>query len=152
MLILYLLFVFVLLLWGIKFHREDDYLSKEQCNSIKGFFILMICLTHSMQYIRESGYSFSGLDVFTTTVTNYIGQLVVVMFLFYSGYGVAVSIGSKGDAYIKQMPKRRILKTLLNFDIAVCFFILLALILSQPLSIQQVILSFLAWDSVGNST
>lgn len=151
MLIIYLLFIFALLLWGVKFHREDEYLSKESCNSIKGFFILMICLTHSMQYIRASGYPFPGIDALTPTITSYIGQLVVVMFLFYSGYGVAVSIGSKGDTYIKQMPKRRILKTLANFDIAVCFFIVLALLLSRPLSINQVLLSFIAWDSVGNS-
>ena len=151
MLILYLLFILVLTLWGIKFSREDDYLSKEQCNSIKGIFILMICLTHSMQYIRASGYSFPGIDALTPIFTSYIGQLVVVMFLFYSGYGVALQIRNKGEQYVQQMPRHRILKTLLNFDVAVCAFILLALLLSQPLSISQVLLSFVAWDSVGNS-
>lgn len=151
MLILYLLFILVLTLWGIRFSREDDYLSKEQCNSIKGIFILMICLTHSMQYIKASGYSFSGIDALTLIITKYIGQLVVVMFLFYSGYGVALQIRNKGEQYVRQMPRRRILKTLVNFDIAVCFFILLALLLSRPLSISQVLLSFIAWDSVGNS-
>lgn len=49
------------------------------------------------------------------------------------------------------MPRRRILKTLLNFDIAICFFILLNVVLSRPLSLSQVLLSFVAWDSVGNS-
>ena len=73
------------------------------------------------------------------------------MFLFYSGYGVAVQVKRKGEQYVQQMPQHRILKTLLNFDIAVCFFILLALFLSRPLRIDQILLSFLAWDSVGNS-
>lgn len=151
MLILYLLFILVLTLWGVRFSREDDFLSKEQCNSIKGIFILMIGLTHSMQYIRASGYSYPGIDTLTLIITNYIGQLVVVMFLFYSGYGVAHQIRNKGELYVRQMPRRRILKTLLNFDVAVCTFILLALLLSHPLSISQVLLSFLAWDHVGNS-
>lgn len=151
MLILYLLFILVLTFWGIRFSRVDDYLSKEQCNSIKGIFILMICLTHSMQYIKASGYSFPGIDALTPIITGYIGQLVVVMFLFYSGYGVALQIRDKGEQYVRQMPRRRILKTLLNFDIAVCAFILHALLLSRPISISQVLLSFLAWDHVGNS-
>lgn len=151
MLILYLLFILLLTLWGIGFSRDNDYLSKEQCNSIKGIFILMIFLTHSMQYIRASGYSFPGIDALTPIITSYIGQLVVVMFLFYSGYGVALQIHNKGEQYVRQMPRHRILKTLLNFDIAVCVFILLALVLSQPLSISKVILSLVAWDSVGNS-
>ncbi len=151
MLFIYLLFIFLLCLWGIRISTDEDYLSKERCNSIKGIFILLIFLSHSLQYIKASGYVFSGIDALTPVIVNYIGQLVVVMFLFYSGYGVATQILSKGEKYVEQMPKRRILNTLLNFDIAVCFFIVLALILSQPLSIKQVFLSFLAWDSVGNS-
>lgn len=151
MLILYLLSILLLCIWGIRFHHDNDYLSKEQCNNIKGIFILMIFLTHSMQYIKESGYTFSGIDMITTEITNYTAQLVVVMFLFYSGYGVALQINRKGMPYVKAMPKHRILKTLLNFDIAVCIFILLDIILSRPLSLNQIFLSFLAWDSVGNS-
>lgn len=151
MLYLYLIFILLLSLWGIRLTKEDDYLSKDRCNSIKGIFILLIFLTHSLQYIKASGYVFSGIDTLTQAILQFIGQLVVVMFLFYSGYGVAVQVGKKGEPYVKQMPRHRILKTLLNFDIAVCLFILLDLILSRPLTISQILLSFVAWDSVGNS-
>ena len=111
----------------------------------------MIFLTHSMQYISGSGYTFAGIDSITTIITNYLGQLVVVMFLFYSGYGVASQIRHRGNSYVKQMPKCRVMKTLLNFDIAVCFFIVLDILLTRPFSISQILLSFVAWDSVGNS-
>lgn len=151
MLYIYIVFICFISLWGIRFTTEGDYLSKERCNSIKGIFILLIFLTHSIQYIRASGYGFLGIDNITQVILKFTGQLVVVMFLFYSGYGVAVQIKRKGEQYVQQMPQHRILKTLLNFDIAVCFFILLALLLSRPLRIDQVLLSFLAWDSVGNS-
>ena len=111
----------------------------------------MIFLTHSMQYISGSGYTFAGIDSITTIITNYLGQLVVVMFLFYSGYGVASQIDNRGNSYVKQMPRCRVMKTLLNFDIAVCFFIVLDILLSRKFSISQILLSFVAWDSVGNS-
>ncbi len=151
MLYLYLVLVLLLSLWGIRFTSEGDNLSKERCNSIKGVFILLIFLTHSLQYIKASGYVFTGIDLITQEMLRFIGQLVVVMFLFYSGYGVALQVNRKGIQYVNQMPYHRILKTLLNFDVAVCFFVLLALFLSQPLTVNQIFLSFLAWDSVGNS-
>lgn len=62
-------------------------------------------------------------------------QLVVVMFLFYSGYGVGESFKRKGDGYVKSMPRHRILATLLNFDVAVIVFILLGLALGHPIDI-----------------
>ena len=151
MLFLYLIFILILSIWGIRFSVDGAYLSKERCNSVKGIFILLIFLTHSLQYIKASGYNFAGIDAFIPAIVKHVGQLVVVMFLFYSGYGVAVQVNKKGEQYVKQMPHHRILKTLLNFDVAVCFFILLALLLSHPLSISQILLSFVAWDSVGNS-
>ncbi len=151
MLFIYLLFILLLSLWGIRISTDEDYLSKERCNSIKGIFILLIFLTHSLQYIKDSGYIFPGIDIITYQFVQYIGQLVVVMFLFYSGYGVALQIQGKGTEYVNLMPKHRILTTLLNFDIAVCIYILLDLLLLKDLSIMQVLLSFIAWDSVGNS-
>ena len=151
MLILYLVLIILLVLWRFRFSSENDYLSKDRCNSIKGIFILLIFFSHSLWYIESCGFAYSEMDILIPVIVRYIGQLVVVMFLFYSGYGVAIQIQSKGENYVRSMPKHRILNTLLNFDIAVCCFIILALILSQPLSIKQVFLSFLAWDSVGNS-
>lgn len=151
MLLIYLLFILLLCLWRIRISTDGDYLSKERCNSIKGVFILMIFLTHSLQYIEASGYVLSGMDTITQTIISFTGQLVVVMFLFYSGYGVGVQVNKKGEQYVKQMPRRRVLNTLINFDVAVCFFIILDLLLSRPLSISQALLSFVAWDSVGNS-
>lgn len=151
MLILYLVFILLLILWGVKFAENDDYISKERCNSIKGIFILLIVLTHSMQYIGRSGYGYEGIDRVVKFFANGMGQMVVVMFLFYSGYGVALSIKKKGMPYVNNMPRKRLLITLINFDVAVLAFVLLNLILSKPMTIGQVALSLLGWDSVGNS-
>ena len=107
MLFLYIVFIFVLIIWGIKFEDNDDFISKERCNSIKGIFILLIVLTHSMQYINNSGYEYEGIDMFVPFFKNKMGQMVVVMFLFYSGYGVYLSIKKKGKAYVNQMPRRK---------------------------------------------
>ena len=73
------------------------------------------------------------------------------MFLFYSGYGVGESFKKKGAAYVKKIPRHRILATLVNFDIAVGVFIIINLLLGVPITLRQSLLSFTGWEDVGNS-
>lgn len=61
------------------------------------------------------------------------------------------SIRGKGYAYVKTMPRHRILNTLVNYDIAVLMFIGLNIILGREMSVRQMLLSLACWDSVGNS-
>lgn len=151
MVFLYLLFVLILILWRIKIKENDGYLSIERCNSIKGIFILLIVLTHSMGYFDSCGYEYAGLDRLVLLFRKGIGQLVVVMFLFYSGYGVSLSIKKKGEEYVDKMPRHRLLPTLLNFDIAVLAFVIMNLIMAKTMTTRQVVLSMIAWEDVGNS-
>ena len=147
--------ILVLMVWGVRFSKDgfhEDYIGKNQCNSIKGVFILVVFLRHIHLYIVESGYGMSKyMDVIFSTADKSIGQLLVVMFLLYSGYGIMESIKMKGTKYIDSMPKRRILTTLINFDIAVVIFIALNLIMGKPLDISNSMLSLTGWTSVGNS-
>lgn len=83
-------------------------------------------------------------------IINAIGQLMVVMFLFYSGYGIMESFRRK-DLYTNTFITHRVLKTLFNFDIAVLLFLLLALIIGKDYDILTVLLSLIGWESIGNS-
>ena len=150
-----LIFLICLCFWGtriVPIGFVQDYLSKDQCNVVKGFFILLVFLSHINSYILKCGYNILSFgDTYYFKIVGEIGQLMVVMFLFFSGYGVMESFKKKGDDYVLSMPKKRILTTLLNFDIAVLFFIVLNVVLRRPMTTSQIFLSFIAWDSVGNS-
>ena len=61
------------------------------------------------------------------------------------------NVRAGGCAYVSTMPRRRILKTLLNFDVAVILFVLLDLVIGKPIGFLQFSLSLVGWDSVGNS-
>lgn len=149
------LLILVVLLANVQVCKSGffrDYLGKEQCNAIKGVFILLVFLGHALSDIKHCGYSFDRqIDWLAQAIHKEMGQLVVVMFLFYSGYGVMKSLMTKGSAYLASYPKSRLLTTLLNFDVAVCCFILLALIKGDTLSFSKVVLSFIGWDDFGNS-
>lgn len=157
MIILYILII-VIALWGIIVrHRVDgshdfDYLSKNTTDSIKGIFILTVFLRHGNQYVADSGYDYSFYgDLLFSDTDLFLGQSIVVLFLFYSGYGVMMSILSKGSTYINKMPRHRILNTLVNFDVAVLFFVILSFIIGHFYPLRTYILSFVVWEDIGNS-
>lgn len=61
------------------------------------------------------------------------------------------SIKRKGKDYVRQIPRKRFLSVLINFDIAVVIFIVVDLLLKKTLTVKQCLLSFTGWESVGNS-
>lgn len=147
--------VIVLSLYGIQFNLHGfnkDYLSRNITDSIKGIFILLIVISHARQYIPVDGYAYDKIgDSLFLFFYYLLDQLVVVMFLFYSGYGVCESYKKKGDGYVRSLPYHRILGTLLNFDIAVVIFIILCLVLGAWISFKQCLFALIGWGSVGNS-
>lgn len=145
-----LIIYFVIIFYGSHFTLKpyDDYLSIEKTTSIKGVFIIMVFFSHFNSYIPLS----SKVDEIYLSFFYLIGQAMVALFMFYSGYGVMESIRKKGaDIYISSIPKKRIISTLLRFDIAVLLFIIIDIILKIKFNIKQVLLSFIGWESVGNS-
>lgn len=149
--------IIILMLIGIKNKVGkncifEDYIGKTQCNAIKGIFILVVFMRHVVPYVKNSGYEMSTcLDRIFILIDGHIGQLLVVMFLFYSGYGVMASISKNGVAYIDDIPKKRVLTTFLNFDVAVGFFLLMNFVLGIKIETEQYFFARLGWESIGNS-
>ena len=75
---------------GNEFNRE--YISPGSTTCINGVFVVLVFLSHICQYIKLDG-AFDG--PYSVLRTN-LGQMVVVTFLFYSGYGIMESIKKKG--------------------------------------------------------
>lgn len=77
--------------------------------------------------------------------------MVVVPFLFYSGYGIMESIKKKGTAYVKDIPKNRFFKVLLHLDIAVVLFLIVNFVFGKTYPVKRILLSFIGYSAVGNS-
>lgn len=146
--------VFLFSLRPVKTGLNDSFMSIENTTCVKGIFVLLVFLSHTNNYFTQNeAYTSSPFNSAYVFIQSHLGQAIVVMFLFYSGYGVAQSIAKKGESYVRSMPRRRVLKTLVNFDIAVVVYILLDLALGTLLdnSTAKILLSFTGWESVGNS-
>ena len=79
-----------------------------------------------------------------------VQQLLVVPFLFYSGYGVALALKYK-KGYGERILIHRIFPTLVNFDIAILFFLVMNIALGINMEGKTIVLSFIGWESIGNS-
>ncbi len=147
--------ILILILAGISINRNgynNDYISRANCNAINGVFILIVFFRHTVQYLVKNGFNQNNvLDTLFSKIDMGIGQLLVVSFLFYSGYGIAESIKVKKNNYIDNFPRKRLLTVLLNFDIAIAFYVILSLVLGIQFTYSQALLSLVAWDSIGNS-
>lgn len=123
-------------------------LSVDQTQSIKGIFVVTIFFSHFCPYVILNQWYDTPMQEYC----RWLGQLMVAPFLFYSGYGIFESVKKKGIAYVKGFPTKRILKILLHFDLAVILFLLYDFFLApEYLSAPKILLSLLAWESVGNS-
>ena len=146
----FLLLLFFICLFGIKFNFKDgfpDYMSPQKSNSIKGIFIVLVVLSHTRQFITITQ---SPLNTPFLDIISFLGQLMVVMFLFYSGYGISLGLKNK-EKYATTIITKRFPKVLIHFDIAVIIFYLLSVVLGAKYSVKDLLLSFIGLDTVGNT-
>ena len=123
-------------------------LSREQSRAIKGIFVATVFFSHFCSYVSFGHWFDKPLPVYC----HWVGQIMVVPFLFYSGFGIFESAKKKGSSYVGTFPRKRILKTLLHFDMAVLLFVAFdAFFAPGVLSGSKIVASLVAWDSVGNS-
>jgi hypothetical protein len=81
---------------------------------------------------------------------DFMKQLVVTTFLFYSGYGVMISIRKKGLNYVNKLPTKMI-ELIINFSVAIVLFAILGWVLDKDYSFGRIIASCIGWKSIGNS-
>ena len=128
---------------------ERDYMSVNMTNSIKGVFLCMVFLSHIWGY---TDFSHPYLDgSYQRFIRGRLGQCIVTMFLFYSGYGVMESVKRKGETYIRAFPAQRILKVLLQFEGAIALFWLYRYVTGTHYGLKKMLLTLVGWDGIGNS-
>ena len=147
-----ILFLFIILLSLYKIRIKTfnaDYLSIESTKSINGIFVLIVFLRHFIEYVDS--FSKGILDQGYLLFDALMGQLIVVSFLFYSGYGIMESIKSKGKVYVNGIIKNRLFFVWLHFFIAVLLYMILNYFVGKEYSIEHNLLSLTGYESIGNS-
>ena len=96
----------------------SDYCSPKNTNTVNAIFSILIFLSHAVTYVDLNG----AFDAPYFTLRKFLGQLVVITYLFFSGYGIMESIKKKGTLYVKQMPVNRFFKLWYHFAIVIVLY------------------------------
>jgi len=131
-----------------KIDSYESFFDKKTTTTINGIFVILIFLSHSTQYISVPN---NALDQLYLSFRRIHDQWIVTTFLLFSGYGVMTRIMLKGEAYVKAFPRNRLLKTLVNFDIAVVLYMVVNGVLGIHYSKLENLGSFIGITSIGNS-
>lgn len=147
--IFYFLLIALIIIYKASIHNNIniEYMSIRNTTCIKGIFILLVFYRHIASYVKFNG----NLDFRANMLNSFMGQLIVTMFLFYSGYGVFESIKKKKQEYINEFPVKRILKVLIEFDIVIILFWIVNTFFGKRYGLKQMLLTFIGWDGIGNS-
>ncbi len=127
---------------------NKDCLSRDMTTTINGYFLTTVFMTHFIQYLSSDMYN--TVDLAYIFINRKLGQLIVALFLFYSGYGVMESMKHK-ESYIKTFPLKRILTLVVDFEIAAVIYLIVSCATGQPPTVRYAIEAFFAWESLGNS-
>ena len=147
-----LLLILILLITKESYFVKDETdartkaLSKETTDGVRGLFVILVFMTHYVTYIPTGAYDTVYLDL-----RSHMGQAVVIPFLFYSGYGLFIQYEKNGYSYLKKLAFERIPGTVMRFAIAVCCFWIIGILQGNVYPLKKILLTFLAWDSMGNS-
>lgn len=150
-----LVFIFVLLAlicWRASVAKKNDfhraYCSPKNTNTVNAIFSVLIFLSHAVTYVKLDG----ALDTPYFALRSFLGQLVVVTYLFFSGFGIMESIKKKGVPYVKAMPKDRFFKLWYHFAIVILLYTLVSVgIVGKRYTLSRWFLSFIGLRSIGNS-
>lgn len=150
MFVLLILF-FSMLLGGVTVAQKNefyaDYCSPQNTARINAVFSILIFFSHVTSYVTLKG----DLNVLYFDFRNFVGQGVVVTYLFYSGYGIMESISKKGLDYVKSIPTKRFFKLWYHFAIVIAIYAVVGIAIGRKFQIDQILLSLIGYKSIGNS-
>lgn len=122
----------------------EDYLNLENTNSIKGIFVWLIMFAHKLEYIDNKNYLF-------IKIIGHLGQQIVSMFFFYSGFGIFESVKKKGFSYAKTLPNKSFILFIKYQIILLIYLTANIFILKKKITFKMFFLSAIFKYAIGNS-
>lgn len=139
--------IIICLIASLKIRENTDnrvIFPRTQTASINGLFVLMIFIRHFSEYIQVGQF-----DWILGMGQRYLDQLIVVSFMFFSGYSFALQ-QAKNSSYVRKLP-RKILSLWLMLIITVLAFVCVQYFLGTTYDIITILLSMIGYKKVGNS-
>lgn len=126
------------------FHR--DYLAPGRTRYWKGLCVLLILMSHYTGYINTTPGDESYL-----MFRQWSGQSLVVLFFFYSGYGMTVRAMENVRGYLRRLPGRFV-RVWVTCAASVAVMLLVQVARGRDYMLSSILLAFVPFANIGNST
>lgn len=146
--ILFYSLIAIFFLISLRKRSDDGFMDKQSSNVIKGFFIFLIVFSHVLNQFPYQGFLSVPLNYFRSI----LGQLIVSMFFFISGFGIILSIKKKGKMYSRSLVTNRLLRIVLYTIFLLIPFYIYSAVIGNKSGIFDYLLSFIGLKSFGNET
>lgn len=139
---------FALILSSIRMNNDNEgvLFSRKTSQTINGFFVLLVFISHYIGYFEISG----ELNIIAESLILRINQIMVTTFLFFSGYGIMSSLIKEGKYDLIKMSKR-LFNMWFNFAVAITIFFVVGKLYGDVVTMKQLALSYVGWSSLFNS-
>lgn len=122
-------------------------MDKSSSTTLKGFFILLIVFSHILNNFAYTGHFSSVLWLFRSIM----GQLVVSLFFFISGYGILYSVDKNDDVYSRSLVTNRVLRIIFYMAISLIPYFIYCAWLNKTHPASDYFLAIIGLTSFGNS-
>lgn len=122
--------------------KKKDYLSIENCTSLRGIAAIGIVLHHLSERIQEDSL-FRWLAV--------IGYILVAYFFFLSGYGLMVQYRKKKEAYLAGFIRKRVLYLVIIYLLDIVLYALYDTLMGKPHTLGEIFKSIFVSGIARNS-
>ena len=118
-----------------------DYLSKENGNSVKGIFAVVILLHHISQF------NYVKMPYYVFLLIQSAGYLSVGIFFALSGYGLSVQAQTKKD-YLKTFWLHRILPLYLHYVVFMLLYLVFFIGIGRKFTALEIVRSLLLYPTI----
>lgn len=125
--------------------KQPETLAHDWTKVINGAFIWLVVISHFgiLNGLSGSTQNYYGWQLQT------LGQLVVTTFLFFSGYGIMVSLMRNRERYVRKLIFSRLPRFWITFAVVVLLYAAVRMLLGEEIGWLRLLLAMTAWEGMG---
>lgn len=136
--------------WRFYIERDGFVLSREWTSFVNAMFITLVVCSHGLGLFRTTICDYQ-LEQGTAEAVRALGQLIVTVFFFYSGYGIMLSL-TRRAGYERMLIYPRFFSLGLNFFLAVLVYFVVHCLLRGEVVWSDLLGGLHEYKYLGNPT
>lgn len=129
----------------MELEKNSEFLAHSWTKLVNGIFIWLVVISH---FGILNGLS-EGAESYYSWQLRELGQLIVTTFLFFSGYGIMVSLMRNRERYLRKLIFSRLPRFWITFAVIVLIYATVRMLLGEEFGWRRLLLAMTGWEGMG---